>query len=386
MRVGVDGRYIQDHFPGIGRYTYSLINALASLATDDTLVVLYNPALPNSRYDLTALTRYPNVELVRLDVPTFSLAEQLRLPSVISRLSCDVFHSPYYVKPYRLPVLSILTLYDVIPTRYPAYYPRRTRLLIRWLHRLALRTAAHCIAISETTRADFVRYYGLAPQRITAIPLAADEHFRPAEPAAIAAVRGRYSLPPHYVLYLGSNKPHKNLPRLIDAFSRITHHASQITHHASRFTLVIAGAWDPRYPEPRQRAEVSGLESVVRFLGPVPEGDLPALYSGAIAFVFPSLYEGFGLPVLEAMSCGVPVACSNTSSLPEIVGQAALTFDPADVEDMAAALSRLLSDAGLRAELRQRGLEWAQRFSWAETARRTLEVYHGLCVLAGRKV
>ena len=379
MRVGIDGRYIQDHFPGIGRYTYSLINALAPLAADDTLVVLYNPALPNSRYDLAALARYPNIELVRLDVPTFSLAEQLHLPSLISHLSCDVFHSPYYVKPYRLPVLSILTLYDVIPTRYPAYYPRRTRLFIRWLQRLALRTAAHGIAISETTKSDFIHYYGLAPQHITAIPLAADDHFRPAEPAAIAAVRGRYSLPPHYILYLGSNKPHKNLEALIDAFSRIP-------HRASRFTLVIAGAWDPRYPEPRQRAEISGLESVIRFLGPVSESDLPALYSGATAFVFPSLYEGFGLPVLEAMACGAPVACSNTSSLPEIVGDAALTFDPTNVEAMAAALDRLLSDSELRAELRQRGLERAQRFSWAETARRTLEVYHGLCVLAERKM
>lgn len=379
MRVGIDGRYIQDHFPGIGRYTYSLINALAPLAADDTLVVLYNPALPNSRYDLAALARYPNVELVRLDVPTFSLAEQLHLPFLISHLSCDVFHSPYYVKPYRLAVLSILTLYDVIPTRYPAYYPRRTRLLIRWLQRLALRTAAHGIAISETTKSDFIHYYGLAPQHITAIPLAADDHFRPAEPAAIAAVRGRYNLPPHYILYLGSNKPHKNLEALIDAFSRIP-------HRASRFTLVIAGAWDPRYPEPRQRAEILGLESVVRFLGPVSESDLPALYSGATAFVFPSLYEGFGLPVLEAMACGAPVACSNTSSLPEIVGDAALTFDPTNVEAMAAALDRLLSDSELRAELRQRGLERAQRFSWAETARRTLGVYRSVCVLAERKM
>ena len=378
MRIGIDGRYIQDHFPGIGRYTYSLISGLAPLAADDTLAILYNPALPNSRYDLAALARYPNVELVRVDVPTFSLAEQLRLPFLISRFSFDIFHSPYYVKPYRLPVPSILTLYDTIPTRYPAYYPRHTRLLIRLLKRLALRSAAHCIAISETTKADFVRHYSVAPERITAIPLAADARFRPAESAAIAAVRQRYHLPPDYVLYLGINKPHKNLVRLIDGFSRITHHGSHIT-------LIIAGAWDPRYPEPRRRVETLGLESAVRFLGPVPEEELPALYSGAMAFVFPSLYEGFGLPVLEAMSCGVPVACSNTSSLPEIVGQAALTFDPTDVEAMAEALSRLLSDAELRAELRRRGLERAQRFSWAETARRTLDVYHSVGILAERE-
>jgi len=379
VRIGIDGRYIQDHFPGIGRYTYSLISALAPLATDDTLVVLHNPALPNSRYDLAALTRHPNVELARVDVPTFSLAEQLRLPSLISDLACDVFHSPYYVKPYCLPVPSILTLYDVIPTRYPAYYSRHTRLLIRLLKRLALRSAAHCLAISETTKGDFVREYGIAPEHITAIPLAADGRFRPAKPAAVVAMRERYRLPPDYVLYLGINKPHKNLARLVEAWSK-----SQIANGKSQ--LVLAGQEDPRYSQAKQRVKEMGLEEGVRFLGDVGEADLPALYSGAVAFVFASLYEGFGLPVLEAMACGVPVACSNTSSLPEIVGDAALTFDPTDVEAIAAALSRLLDDAELRAELRQLGLERARHFTWTETARRTLEVYRTVCVLAEREV
>jgi len=387
MRIGIDGRYVQDHFPGIGRYTYSLIGGLAPLAAEDTLVVLHNPTLPNSRYDLAALARYPNVELVRMDVPTFSLAEQLRLPSLISHLSCDVFHSPYYVKPYRLPAPSILTLYDVIPARYPAYYPWPERWLIRWLQRLALRTAAHCIAISETTRADFVREYGVAPQHITAIPLAADARFRPVEPAAIAAMRQRYALPPDYVLYLGINKPHKNLVRLIEAWSKSQIDTSAHQHIASRRSqLILAGREDPRYFQARQRAQELGLEEGVRFLGDVGEADLPALYSGAIAFVFPSLYEGFGLPVLEAMACGVAVACSRSSSLPEIVGEAALTFNPTDVEALAAALHRLLSDSELRADLRQRGLERAQHFTWSETARRTLDVYRGVCVLAERKV
>lgn len=377
MRIGIDGRYIQHHFPGIGRYTYSLIGALAPLATDDTLVVLLNPALPNNRYDLANLAQHPNVELARMDVPTFSLAEQLRLPSLISDLACDVFHSPYYVKPYCLPVPSILTLYDVIPTHYPAYYSRRTRLLIRLLKRLALRSAAHCLAISETTKGDFVREYGVAPERITAIPLAADGRFRPVEPAAVAAMRERYRLPPDYVLYLGINKPHKNLMRLVEAWLFVRDRG---------ITLLLAGREDPRYPQARQRVEELGLGDVVLFLGDVTEADLPAVYSGATVFVFPSLYEGFGLPVLEAMACGVPVACSNTSSLPEIVGDAALTFDPTDVEAIAAALSRLLDDAELRAELRQLGLERARHFTWTETARRTLEVYRTVCVLAEREV
>jgi alpha-1,3-rhamnosyl/mannosyltransferase len=183
----------------------------------------------------------------------------------------------------------------------------------------------------------------------------------------VEAVRRRYALPERYVLYLGSNKPHKNLIRLIEAWALLA-------EYGTRSTLLIAGTWDPRHPEPRLLARRLGLENI-RWLGPVPEPDIPALYAGATAFVFPSLYEGFGLPVLEAMACGTPVACSNTSSLPEVVGDAALLFDPTDAAGIAEALSRLMHDADLRADLRERTLRQAARFSWERTARATLTVY-----------
>ena len=376
MRIGLDGRYIQDHFPGIGRYTYSLISALAPLAPADTLVVLTNPALPNSRYDLSTLASHGNIELVRVDIPTFSLAEQLRLPGVASQLSLSVLHSPYYVKPYRLPVPSILTIYDAIPTRYPGYYPLRTRFLIRSLKRLALRSADHCLAISETTKADFASEYGIDPGRITAIPLAADARFRPLEPTAVVAVRQRYDLPQEYVLYLGINKPHKNLVQLAQAWAEMGRRTR--TGRDRGPVLALAGREDPRYPQARQRVLDLDLGDSVLFLGDVPESDLPALYAGATLFAFPSLYEGFGLPVLEAMACGTPVACSNTSSLPEIVGDAALTFDPEDVASIADVLQRLLGNADLRHAMSRRGLEQAGRFTWSHTALRTLEVYRSV--------
>jgi len=147
-------------------------------------------------------------------------------------------------------------------------------------------------------------------------------------------------------------------------------------------SLVIAGHWDARYPEARQAASQSGLTNRIFFVGPVAEGDLPALYGGALAFVFPSLYEGFGLPVLEAMACGTPAACSNVSSLPEVASDAALLFDPLDVESIALTLRRLVTDADLRADLRERGLRRAAHFSWERTARQTLEVYRS-CGYAG---
>jgi alpha-1,3-rhamnosyl/mannosyltransferase len=178
-------------------------------------------------------------------------------------------------------------------------------------------------------------------------------------------VRDSHGLPERYILYLGSNKPHKNLVRLVEAWAVL---------QPQPLPLVVAGFWDARYPGPRQHAEELGIEEVI-WLGPVPEQDLPALYTGATLFVFPSLYEGFGLPVLEAMACGTPVACSDSSSLPEVAGDAAILFDSTDVGDMAEAIGLLLGNPDLRQRLAKAGLQRAKRFSWQRTAKETLEVY-----------
>ncbi len=183
-------------------------------------------------------------------------------------------------------------------------------------------------------------------------------------------MRRQFALPDEYILYFGSNKPHKNLVTLVEAY------ATMAAETGAR--LVIAGYWDAAYPESRRRAEALGLGERVRFLGPVDEADAPALYSGATCFVFPSRYEGFGLPVLEAMACGAAVACSNTSSLPQVGGDAALYFAPEDIDGLAHALRRLISDPVLRQTLAQKGLEQARRFSWSRTATQTLEVYRSL--------
>ena len=273
--------------------------------------------------------------------------------------------------PYRPGLPTVLTIYDLIPLLFPQQVSSSARLLFRWMTALALRTASHVIVISQATHHDLLTFYHLPPQKVTAIPLAADPAFHPQPPAEVERVRRKYGLPENYLLYLGINKPHKNLVRLIDAFSRLT-------FDVSRFMLVIAGAWDPRYPEPRQRAESLGLEKTIRFFGPVPEADLPALYSGAALFVFPSLYEGFGLPVLEAMACGVPVICSHTSSLPEVTGDAAIMVNPLDVDELATAMERVLGDPSLREDMSKKGIMQARRFSWERTARETLKVYESV--------
>ncbi len=367
MSIIIDARTATDHFPGIGRYVVNLARAMVPLlGKDERLIILRDPTQPSS-WDLTTLT-VEQVQVVDAPISPFSLRQQWVIPRILRRLGANVYHSPYYLMPYCLKVPAVVTMYDLIPLLFPQHVSPIARLLFRWMTALALRAASRVIVISQATHRDLLTFYHLPPQKVTAIPLAADPGFHPPPPTEIERVRRKYALPEDYLLYLGINKPHKNLVRLIDAFSRFT-------FHVSRFTLVIAGAWDSRYPEPRQRAEALGLENVVRFLGPVPEADLPALYSGATLFVFPSLYEGFGLPVLEAMACGTPVVCSNTSSLPEIVGEAALTFDPLDVEGMAAKIEEALGNEALREEMRGKGLQQAAKFSWERTAQETLKVY-----------
>ncbi|MFQ5342083.1 MAG: glycosyltransferase family 4 protein [Anaerolineae bacterium] len=367
MRIALDGRYIRDDFPGIGRYVYNLARALPAIAPDVDFILLHNPEAPNTRHDFEALHR-PNLTLAPTDIPIRSPAEQIRLPRLARRLSLDVFHAPYYITAYRMPCRQVVTIYDVISARYPEYLPSPAmRLIFEVATRLALRTADHILTLSEASREDLVELYRVDRGRIAVTPLAAGPRFKPADRATIEELKHRRGLPDRYVLYVGSNKPHKNLPRLVEAFARIP-------HPASRIPLVIAGHEDPRYPQARERAAALGLDSVT-FLGAVVEEDLPALYSGAELFVFPSLYEGFGLPVIEAMACGTPVACSNVSSLPEVAGDAALLFDPHTPESIAAAIRQVLQGADLHNRLRRRGLEQAGHFSWEHTARLTLEAY-----------
>jgi glycosyltransferase involved in cell wall biosynthesis len=366
LRIGIDGRYIEDHFPGIGRYTYNLINKIPEIPHEAKFVVLHDPRLLNTRYDVQALARHPNLQLVAVDIPTLSLQEQYRLRSLAKRLSLSLLHSAYYIKPYWLPCPSLVTIHDLMPMVYPQHLPYRwTAWLFRATARLAARNATHVICVSESTKRDLIRLLGTPQNKITVTHEAADERFRPLGHKDCQRVIQRQGLPERYLLYLGINKPHKNLVFLLQVFSQLK----------TELKLVLAGKEDPRYPQAREEAERLDLGDSVVFLGEVADRDLPALYNAAEVFVFPSLYEGFGLPVLEAMACGTPVVCSNTSSLPEIVADAAVTVDPLDGEAWVAALKELEEKEALRAEMREKGLKRAKAFSWEETARRTWEVY-----------
>jgi glycosyltransferase involved in cell wall biosynthesis len=366
VRIGIDGRYIEDHYPGIGRYTYNLAAEVPELAPDTDFLLFYNPRLVNTRYDLGRLALFPNLQLLPVDVPTRSLKEQRQLRSLVRALSLDLLHSPYYVMPYWLHCPSVVTMHDLIPMIYPHSVPQRWA---PWVFRatgsLATRRASRIIAVSESTRKDLVHFFAASEDKTTVVHEAPDEAFVPLDPQQWQNTIRAYGLPERYMLYLGINKPHKNLVFLLQVFKELR----------TETKLVLAGNEDPRYPQARGEARRLGLGDRVVFLGDVPEHDLPGIYNGAHVFVFPSLYEGFGLPVLEAMACGTPVVCSNSSSLPEIVGDAAVTLDPQDKDGWVAALSEVLENEGLHGELKAKALVQAGRFSWEKAARETMRVY-----------
>jgi glycosyltransferase involved in cell wall biosynthesis len=370
MRFGVDARYIQDHFPGIGRYTYSLIRALSPLLGQDTLVLLVSASARNTRFDLAALARLPGVEVAPVTSGVFALSQQLELPRLARRLRLDLYHNPYYIIPYAMPCPVVATVHDLIPYLHPDALPQpRLRWLFTALVRLTVWRARVILVDSVSARDDLVRIMGASPGRVTATLLAADASFHPQPAASVAALRARLGLEKPYLLYLGINKPHKNLARLVEAWVSLPQDLRQ------RHQLVLAGRRDPRYDEEARLCARLALGEEVRWLDSPDNETLPLLYAGAKAFVFPSLYEGFGLPVLEAMASGVPVACSDASSLPEIVGDAALTFPPQDVAAMARALERLLTEPLLAQKLAARGLARAATFTWERTAREVMALY-----------
>jgi glycosyltransferase involved in cell wall biosynthesis len=299
----------------------------------------------------------------------------LRIPLTLSaelrRRPVDLLHVQYTAPPLA-PCPVVATIHDLSFEHIPETFKLRSRVQLRLTVRATARRAAHVIAPSEYTRRDLIETYGLDPARVTAIPLAVAPHFRPVEVAGeLARVRARYGIAGKYVLAVGSTQPRKNLARLVRAYSALRRGRGR--SNLPQLVLVGKQAW--LYGDTLKAIEEEGLGQDVLLTGYVSEDDLPALYAGALLFAYPSYYEGFGLPPLEAMSCGAPVLTGDRTSLPEVVGDAGLTVDPFDTDAIASALARLIDDDALRAHLRERGLERARSFDWRDTARMTLQVY-----------
>ena len=364
VRVAIDARKLHDF--GIGTYVRNLIHELARLDHDTEYVLLCHPD------DSTlAETLGSNFRAVTERAGNYSVSEQFFVPFDLGRAGAQLFHAPHYVLPPLTPCRAIVTIHDCIHLRFPQYLPNRFALsYARAQIWYALRRASRVLTVSESSKQDILHFFDVPEDKITVIPNAIDERFR-VEPSEedMVRVRERYQLPDRFVMYAGNVLPHKNLERLIEAFMVVR------SSGLDDLGLLISGSEVSRYATLRRAVHRHHLHKHVRFLGYLPASTLAVLYRLADVFVFPSLYEGFGLSPLEALASGTPVVASNVSSLPEVLGDAAVLIDPRDPASIADGITRALVDRALREELRRKGLARAQAFSWEQSVAKIRQIY-----------
>jgi glycosyltransferase involved in cell wall biosynthesis len=366
VKIAIDARKWRDY--GIGTYVRNLVRHLARIDQETTYFLLCDRADAPTLRDL-AVNFTPVVE----NAPGYRLREHFSIPAHLRRLGANLFHSPHYVLPLLCRTPSVVTVHDCIHLLFPEYLPTRLALsYARYMMGNAVRRSAMVLTVSEASRRDILHFYPEAdPEKIRVVPNAIDPALLedPGE-EEMERVRERYRIRRRFVLYAGNIKPHKNLERLIAAFGLLRQRPG-----IEDVKLLIIGDEIARYPSLRRAVEAAGVRQDVRFFGFVPERTLAALYRMAAVFAFPSLYEGFGLPPLEAMACGTPVVTSRVSSLPEVVGDAAVLVDPTSVEEIADGIERVLTDGALRAELVARGRARARSFSWERSVQAIHESY-----------
>lgn len=381
MRIGINALFLQKPATGMGQHLLHLLEGLDSLDERDQQYTLLAPRVRRA-YTVRApqlSDRFREVEVVtrlaRLGENVEQVWwEQFGIVLAGSREKVDLLHSPYWSNPLWSPWPTVVTVHDVIQFVLPEYAWRKISRMYFGLVSAGARRADAIITVSECSKADIVKILGVAPERIHVIGNAVDSTLYPVRDAwLLKSVRERYGIGPRFVLYFGGFDLRKNVPRIIEAYSRMPERLRK--EHG----LVIAGRYQnlghPLFPDPREVVARLGLESSVIFTGQIREQDKAPLFSAASLFVFPSLYEGFGIPVLEAMACGTPVVTSNASALPEVAGDAGELVDPYQTDAISAAMADLLDNQSRRDELSRRGLERARRFTWNGVAEQTVRVY-----------
>jgi len=367
LHIAIDAHSVGAELGGNESYATNLIEALAEIDQANLYTLYVTKQAAIDRFD----NRWANFK-VRKTLPHTPLVRiPLTLSRELRRHPVDVLHVQYTAPPFA-PCPVVTTIHDLAFEHLPETFNRRSWMQLRLTVRRTARRAAHIITVSEYSRRDISQTYGIAPKRITVTPEAAPTHFAPVtNETELKKIRENYGIEVDYILSLCSIQPRKNLERLIEAYSCLR----GIRPESKLPQLVLAGKRGWLDSGTFRAVERNGLGKHVLFTGYIPEQDLPALYSGANCFVYPSYFEGFGLPVVEAMQCGVPVIAGNRTSLPEVVGEAGLLFDPFDTSALVEAITRILDDSECRAELRAKGLQRAGDFNWKTTAQLTLMTY-----------
>lgn len=363
MLIGIDAsRAITEPRTGTENYSVQIVRGLVRVGEghDFRLYLRPRPLPPSGLLPEGPRVRWHTIGPNRLWTHIGLAGEMLRNPP-------DVLFVPAHVVPMFHPRATVVTIHDIGYHYYPQHHTLPARLYLEASTRLSCRAARRVIADSHSTARDLVRVYGLDASRITVVYPGVDPRFARADRQTQDAVRRRYGLERPFLLYLGTIQPRKNLVRLVEAFARLPRDLAGVD-------LALVGGTGWLAGDIFRRVGDLGLQDRVHFVGYAPDEDLPALLSAAECLVMPSLYEGFGLPVLEAMACGTPVICSNASSLPEAAGEAALFFSPHDVQGMADAMARVLTDAALRETLVEGGYAHVARFSWEQASREVLDV------------
>ncbi len=363
MHFALDARTLTMRFPGIGRYVRNLLQAI--------------PPLLNKGESLTALVP-PNIVLpegiqaCEISDSPLSLRQHWSVPRALRKLKPDVYHNPYHIMPFRPRFPCVLTVHDLIPMKFPEHSRTRARLTFRTMLGRALKGSTSVITVSQQTRADLCAAFKIKAEKISCIHSAPDSIFQPQPAHACEAIRNQYGLSQHFVLCVSSARPHKNLATLLKAWNGFLREGNG--EGKMDWMLVLSGPNTDTDPGLLQLQAESQSPESIKLLGVLPDSEMPSLYSAASQFVLPSLYEGFGFPVLEAMACGTPVACSRAGSLPEVCGEAAYYFQP-EAEDLLKGLRHLLSDPKERRRLAQCGLQKAGEYSWEKAAGATLNIY-----------
>jgi len=364
LRIAIDARMAVPRPTGIGRVAVNLIENLARLDSSHEYMAISREG------NLPQLSDLRNVTNVRAPFGHLSPRVHTHLPGIIKRSGAELVHFLYFFTPLYSPVPSVVTVFDTTYSRFPHLIPRRRRLLYKFCMKQCMGRARLVICPSESTSAELCRFFpGTPKSKVRVIYLGVEDRFQPPPTPDLHEIRASLGLPEQYIAYVGNHRGHKNLRRLIEAFS---HAAKHVPH-----SLVLPRAEGPGSEITLGAAAECGAAGRILF-HPMPDEHLPLVYGLADAFLFPSLSEGFGLPPLEAMACGTPVITSNASSLPEVVGDAGIMVDPHDVEALAEAILRVLRGPDLRREMQAKGLAQAKKFSWQETARQTLNVYESV--------
>jgi len=367
LRIAIDAHSVGTKLGGNESYAINLIEALAQVDAVNDYTLFVTTAEAYDRFN----QRWPNFKVRTTRPHTPLIRIPLTLSAELRKNPVDVLHVQFTAPPF-CPCPVVVSVHDLSFEHLPQTFKRRSRTQLRLTVRHSARQAARVLSLSEHGKQDIISTYGIDSQRISAIPLAAPNHFaRVTDATELQRVRHTYGIDGDYILSVGSIQPRKNLARLVRAYALLAEKLGK--ENVPKLVLAGKRAW--LFDETLRSLEESGVKDSVILTGYVPEKDLPPLYSGAMCFVYPSFFEGFGLPPLEAMKCGAPVIVSNTTSLPEVVGDAAICVDPYDINAMAGALERVNTDSILREELSIKGQARARLFDWRDTALRTLDVY-----------